>query len=68
MNIEEIIEQWQEDTKIDKTELGDEALRIPPLHSKYMNILTRERLMLRKLEADMKKLKSSVTVVLSTLK
>jgi len=57
MNIEEIMNLWESDTKIDKTELGDEALTIPKLHSKYYNILIKERLLLRKLESEMKQLK-----------
>lgn len=57
MNIEEIMELWNTDTNIDKTELGDESLKIPKLHSKYYNILIKERLVLRKYYEDMKKLK-----------
>lgn len=57
MDIEEIMNLWEEDTKIDRTELGDEALLIPKLHSKYMNILVREKLSLKRLEAEMKQLK-----------
>lgn len=57
MNIEDIMGLWEEDTKIDKTELGDEALRIPMLHSKYYNILVKEKLILRKLDSEMKQLK-----------
>ena len=57
MNIEDIMNLWESDTKIDKTELGDEALTIPKLHSKYYNILIKERLLLRKLESEMKQLK-----------
>jgi hypothetical protein len=57
MNIEEIIQLWQKDAEIDKTELGDESLKIPKLHHKYYQILITERLLLRKLESDMKQLK-----------
>lgn len=57
MNIDDILEQWQEDTKIDRTELGDEALRIPKLHHKYYQIFVKERLILRKYEAELKQLK-----------
>jgi len=57
MNIEEIMTLWESDTNIDRTELGDEALKVPKLHSKYYNILIKERLLLRKLEAEMKQLK-----------
>lgn len=51
------MEEWSKDAHIDRTEIGEEALKIPRLHSKYINILTQERLLLRKLEADFKILK-----------
>ena len=35
MNIDDILSTWEEDCKIDKTELGDEALRLFSLHHKY---------------------------------
>lgn len=57
MNIEDIASQWQEDVNIDKTELGDEALKVPKLHHKYFQILIHEKLLLKKYEADMKTLK-----------
>ena len=57
MKIEEIRDAWEVDSAIDKTELGDEALKIPRLHSKYMRMLSDERLVLRKLETDLKVLK-----------
>ena len=37
MKTEEIIAEWKKDSEIDKTELGKESLRIPQLHSKYLN-------------------------------
>lgn len=57
MHIEEIMDLWEADAKIDKTELGDETLKIPLLHSKYYNILIREKLLYRKYEAELKQLK-----------
>jgi hypothetical protein len=57
MKIEEILDLWKEDSHIDRTELGDEALRIPKLHQKYYQIYIHERLNLRSLEAAMKTLK-----------
>jgi hypothetical protein len=57
MKIEEIFEQWEQDSKIDKTELGDAALDIPKLHHKYFQILVNEKMQLRKLEAEFKSLK-----------
>lgn len=57
MKLEDIYEEWKKDSDIDKTELGDEALKIPKLHHKYFQVYTSERLLLRKLEAEMKQLK-----------
>jgi hypothetical protein len=59
MKLEEIFGQWKDDSVIDKTELGDEALKIPKLHHKYYQMFTHERLLLRKYEADFKNLKLS---------
>ena len=47
---------WERDAQIDRTELGEESLRIPQLHSKYFKVFTAERLTLRKMEADFKRL------------
>ena len=57
MKIEDILENWKEDVAIDRTELGDEALKIPKLHHKYYQMLVSERLILRKLESELKQLK-----------
>lgn len=57
MNIERIREMAEADLKIDGTELGDESIRIPQLHGKYLNIFHDESLVLRKLEADYKMLR-----------
>lgn len=57
MKLEDIYEEWKKDSEIDKTELGDESLKIPKLHHKYFQVYTSERLLLRKLEAEMKQLK-----------
>jgi len=57
MKIEDIFNQWKEDSEIDKTELGDEALKIPKLHHRYYQMFISERLLLRSYEAEMKQLK-----------
>lgn len=57
MTIDEILENWQQDSKIDRTELGDEALNIPKLHHKYYQIYVKEKMILRKQESEMKQLK-----------
>jgi len=57
MNIDEITELWKEDSFIDKTELGDESIKIPSLHQKYYKIYINEKLILRKQETALKQLK-----------
>ena len=47
---------WALDAKVDRTELGEESLRIPQLHSKYYNLFSVERMALRQLENDYKAL------------
>lgn len=57
MKIEDIYTEWDSDSRIDRSELGEEVLKIPKLHHKYFNIFTHERLILRKYEAELKQLK-----------
>lgn len=57
MDIDAIVDEWKKDSEIDKTELGDEALRIANLHSKWLRVLTQERLKLLKYEAELKTLR-----------
>lgn len=56
MKLEEIQNLWDVDSQIDRTELGDESLRIVKLHAKYFKIFSQERLLLRKMESDLKEL------------
>lgn len=57
MKIEEIYEQWDSDSVIDKTELAVESLKIPQLHSKYFKMYSNERMHLLKLESELAALK-----------
>ena len=57
MTIEELQVEWDKDTQIDRTELGQEAIKIPQLHSKYYKIYSTSRLQLRKWESEFKVLK-----------
>ena len=59
MKIESIFELWKEDSQIDKTEVADETAKIPKLHDKYYKIFIGERILLRQIESDFKKLKFS---------
>jgi len=57
MKIEDIVEMWASDTKIDSTELAAESLKIPALHNKYYRVFLEERLRLKKMESELKSLK-----------
>jgi len=57
MKLEEIYTEWDTDSEIDTTDLGNESIKIPKLHNKYYRIYTTEKLLLRKFEAEMKELK-----------
>jgi len=57
VNIEKILEEWHFDSKMDRTRLDVEAVNIPQFHHKYFKLLVSERLLMRKLEADLKQLK-----------
>ena len=57
MNMETIRQMVEKDLKIDGTELGDESIRIPMLHGKFLNFFHDESLVLRKLEADQRTLR-----------
>ena len=56
MDIEEIQSLWSADSKIDDLELDLESLRIPQLHSKYMNILNAENRVLYRMTQTQKML------------
>lgn len=50
MKLEDIQNQWENDSKIDRAELGEESLKIPQLHAKYFKIFSEERMKLRALQ------------------
>lgn len=55
--IEKILESWEKDSIIDQTEPSKELIKIPLLHSKYLNILTRSKLASKKAQFDYMQLK-----------
>ena len=55
--LEELLELWRQDCDIDRTEPDRELLNIPKLHSKYLNILSRHRLLSKESEYKYKKIK-----------
>ncbi len=56
MKLEDIQLLWEKDCNIDRTELGEESLKISQLHSKYFKLFSSERLMLKKHDKDYKDL------------
>ena len=56
MLLEDIVESWKEDSKIDSSNLSDESEKTYALHAKYMDIYSLERLTLKTLQLDMKRL------------
>ena len=56
MKLDEILDMWSTDCNVDRTELGEEALKIPKLHSKYLRHYSEERLLLRRLEEERREL------------
>ena len=55
--LDELLEMWQKDSVIDRTEPGRELINIPLLHSKYLNILSKHRLLSKECEFKLNKMK-----------
>lgn len=56
MKLDEILDEWQRDSEVDKTELGDESLKTISLHAKYMRLYKTESLRLKSLKEEYGKL------------
>lgn len=52
MKLSDLQDSWKEDCKINEMNLGQESVRTPNLHAKYLNFLSSTRLNLRKAESD----------------
>ena len=48
--LDDLLVTWAKDSEIDRTEPGKALLDIPKLHSKYLNILSNHRLLVREAE------------------
>jgi hypothetical protein len=55
--IEELLEMWRKDSEIDRTEPGKALLDIPKMHSKYLAILSRHRMLSKDAEFKYNKMK-----------
>lgn len=52
MTLDDIRKEIERDVRLDETALDIESLKIPQLHSKYLNFLMDERLSLAKISSD----------------
>lgn len=55
--LDELMEMWKKDAEIDRTQPNLELLKIPQLHSKYLNILSQHRLMSKNAEFKFNQMK-----------
>jgi hypothetical protein len=60
MKLDDIISMWQDDVKIDETELSRESINTPILHGKYLKHYSEQRLKLRSLKLKQKQLHSKL--------
>lgn len=52
MKLTDLQEEWAKDSRINETNLGSEAARVPTLHAKYITYISKVKLQLRKAESD----------------
>ena len=61
MDLKTLQQEWKTDSKIDPLILGDQALGIPSLHSKYLALLSDEKVKFRKLTIEKKRLERKLS-------
>jgi hypothetical protein len=55
--LQKLLDMWTVDSNIDRTEPGKELINIPKLHSKYLNILSRHRMLSKQCEFKYNKIR-----------
>jgi len=55
--IQKLLEHWKKDSIVDQTEPSKELLKIPLLHSKYLEMLIEYKMQVKKLQFDYQKMK-----------
>jgi len=61
IKLDEILNDWTKDCIIDQTQLGNEIVKIPQLHAKYLRILNEHKLSSLKSKFEYDKLKNIKT-------
>lgn len=56
-NLDQVLKMWEQDSVIDQTEPSKELIRIPLLHSKYLNVLVKHKLASKKVHFDYNKMR-----------
>lgn len=56
MKLDDILDSWSADSNVDRTELAEESMKIPQLHSKYLKMFSNERMRLKQLDFQHKQL------------
>lgn len=56
IDLKSILEMWSNDSNIDEMRLDESSRRTPQLHSKYLEILSNTKLLLKKAEFEQKTL------------
>lgn len=51
-SLEQVLKFWENDAVIDQTEPGKELIRIPTLHNKYLTVLTKHKIAVKKAHFD----------------
>jgi hypothetical protein len=59
MTLEQMLNEWKKDSIVDRTDLGEEALKIISLHAKYMEIYKHEKLKYVQMQQSYYKLKKN---------
>jgi hypothetical protein len=57
--IEELLNEWDEDSVMDDNHISDESIRVPKLHAKYVRYLIQAKLKIAKLQNDFNVLKKT---------
>lgn len=56
MKLKDYQQMWEKDAPIEQSDLAGESSRVPQLHSKWLNFYSDEKLLLRRVSADCKRL------------
>lgn len=62
MKLEDIFDEWEKDGQLDLSDLAQESANIAKLHHKYYKYFVREKFVLAKYEAELKRLRFAKAV------